>query len=189
MTQEVKVFKLYDQSVLAPLDLYTPGIETFDFKVFSGSRILTTLFVKSIDPGASVSIEVLNSFSVDSVATWDSILSFSSNTLGHTKRIITDFNKFFQYRITVAGGSVEFAIAISVFDNSDSVPLENDSSGLIVDNASPTIIYIGEGTYGASTSEPKWLIKRIDLAGGVVIKAASKTFDQIWDNRASLTYV
>jgi len=125
MTQEVKVFKLFDQSVLVPLDTYGPGIETFDFKVFSGSRILTTLFVKSIDPGASVSIEVLNNFSVDSVATWDLILSFSSNTLGHTKRIITDFNKFFQYRITVTGGSVEFAIAISVFDNSDSVPLEN----------------------------------------------------------------
>ena len=69
------------------------------------------------------------------------------------------------------------------------VSLESDSSGLIVDNASSTIIYIGEGTYGALTSEPKWLIKRIDLASGVVIKAASKTFDQIWDNRASLTYV
>lgn len=69
------------------------------------------------------------------------------------------------------------------------VSLESDSSGLIVDNASSTIIYIGEGTYGALTSEPKWLIKRIDLASGVVIKSASKTFDQIWDNRASLTYV
>jgi hypothetical protein len=125
MTQEVKVFKLFDQSVLVPLDTYGPGIETFDFKVFSGSRILTTLFVKSIDPGASVSIEVLNNFSVDGIATWDSILSFSSNTLGHTKRIITDFNKFFQYKITITGGDVEFAIAISVFDNAATTVIEN----------------------------------------------------------------
>lgn len=125
MTQEVKVFKLFDQSVLVPLDTYGPGIETFDFKVFSGSRILTTLFVKSIDPGATVSIEVLNNFSVDGIATWDSILTFSSNTAGYSKRILTDFNKFFQYKITVINGSVEFALAISVFDNAMTTQIEN----------------------------------------------------------------
>jgi hypothetical protein len=69
------------------------------------------------------------------------------------------------------------------------VTLEDDSSGLIVDTVSSTLIYIGEGTFGALTSEPKWLIKKIDLTSGVVIKAASKDFNQIWDNRASLVYV
>jgi hypothetical protein len=69
------------------------------------------------------------------------------------------------------------------------VNLESDSSGLIVDTVSSTLIYIGEGTFGALTSEPKWLIKKIDLSSGVVIKAASKDFNQVWDDRASLTYV
>jgi len=69
------------------------------------------------------------------------------------------------------------------------VNLESDSSGLIVDTVSSTLIYIGEGTFGALTSEPKWLIKKIDLTSGVVIKAASTDYNQIWDNRASLTYV
>lgn len=69
------------------------------------------------------------------------------------------------------------------------VTLEDDASGLIVDTVSSTLIYIGEGTFGALTSEPKWLIKKIDLTSGVVIKAASTDYNQIWDNRASLTYV
>jgi hypothetical protein len=69
------------------------------------------------------------------------------------------------------------------------VTTEDDSSGLIVDQASSTLIYLGEGLFGALTSEAKWKIKRIDLTSGVVIKAASQDFDQIWDSRAALTYV
>lgn len=69
------------------------------------------------------------------------------------------------------------------------VTTEDDASGLIVDQASSTIIYLGEGLYGALTSEAKWKIKRIDLSSGVVIKAASQDFDQIWNDRAALTYV
>jgi hypothetical protein len=69
------------------------------------------------------------------------------------------------------------------------VTTEDDASGLIVDQASSTIIYLGEGLFGALTSEAKWKIKRIDLSSGVVIKAASQDFDQIWNNRAALTYV
>ena len=66
---------------------------------------------------------------------------------------------------------------------------ESDSSGLRVDQASATVIYLGEGLFGALTSEAKWLIKKIDLSSGVVITAASQEYNQIWDNRASLMYV
>lgn len=69
------------------------------------------------------------------------------------------------------------------------VTTEEDAVGLIVDQASATVIYLGEGLFGALTSEPKWKIKKIDLSSGVVIKAASQDFDQIWDSRTSLTYV
>jgi hypothetical protein len=69
------------------------------------------------------------------------------------------------------------------------VTTESDSSGLRVDQANSTTIYLGEGLFGALTSEAKWLIKKIDLTNGVVITAASQDFNQIWDNRASLTYV
>ena len=69
-----------------------------------------------------------------------------------------------------------------------SVNLTSLSSGLRVDQTNSTTIYLGEGLFGALTSEAKWLIKKIDLSSGVVITAASQEFDKIWDNRASLTY-
>ncbi len=69
------------------------------------------------------------------------------------------------------------------------VTSEDDASGLIVDQASSTVIYLGEGLFGALTSEAKWKIKKIDLSSGVRITAVSEEFNQIWDNRASLTYV
>lgn len=151
MTQEVKIFKLFDQAVLVPMDTYSPGLENYDFKVFSGSRILTTLFIKSIDPGTVVSIEVLNNFSVDGVPTWDSILSFSSNTVGYVKRITTDFNKFFRYKVTVTNGNVEFALGISVFDNSATTVIENAEIDVHLSDKNSgirpyDIVRIGDGT-------------------------------------------
>ena len=68
------------------------------------------------------------------------------------------------------------------------VVTEDDGIGLIYEQASSTIIYLGEGLFGALTSEPKWKIKKIDTSSGVVIKSASKAFDQIWNDRAGLTY-
>jgi hypothetical protein len=66
---------------------------------------------------------------------------------------------------------------------------EEDSQGLIVDQVSSTLIYLGEGLIGALTSEPKWKVKKIDLSSGIRITCASSEFDNIWDNRSSLTYV
>lgn len=126
MTQkEVKVFKLYDQAVLIPNDEYDEGLHEFDFKVFSGSRILITLFIKTLDPGASVSIDVLNSFTLDNDIGWDNILNLSSNAPGFSKRILTDFNKFFNIKMNVVGGNAELALGISVFDNAMTTRIEN----------------------------------------------------------------
>lgn len=58
------------------------------------------------------------------------------------------------------------------------------------DKVSATLMYLAEGIFGALDSEPKWKIKRIEIIDAlVVIKNSSETYDQIWDNRASLTYV
>lgn len=77
----------------------------------------------------------------------------------------------------------------SGLDTKIAVINEEDASGLRLDVYSSTIIYLGEGLFGALTSEPKWKIKKIDLSSGVSITAASEEFNQIWDNRVSLTYV
>lgn len=69
------------------------------------------------------------------------------------------------------------------------VTLEENYPELRVDTVSSTIIYIGEAQFGSAESSASWKIKKIDLSSGISIKLASNLFDQVWDNRASLTYV
>ncbi len=71
----------------------------------------------------------------------------------------------------------------------DSLNLISSVGSLRVDQASSTIIYLGQAAYGSLESEAKWQIKKIDTSSGVSITNASNGFNQIWNNRASLTYV
>jgi len=49
--------------------------------------------------------------------------------------------------------------------------------------------YVGEAVIGTATSAASWRIKKVDSASGIVIQwAGTGVFDQIWDNRASLSY-
>lgn len=51
------------------------------------------------------------------------------------------------------------------------------------------IDYVGEATIGTATSAASWRIKRVDSSSGTVIQwAGTGVFDQVWDNRASLSY-
>ncbi len=52
-----------------------------------------------------------------------------------------------------------------------------------------SIDYVGEAAIGTLTSAASWRIKRIDSTTGIIILwAGTGVFDQIWDNRASLSY-
>jgi len=61
-----------------------------------------------------------------------------------------------------------------------------------IDEASATITYIGKAAPSTETSEAKWSIQRIDtsVAGQTIILFAdgNSNEDNIYDNRASLTY-
>lgn len=51
------------------------------------------------------------------------------------------------------------------------------------------IDYVGEASIGTATSAASWRIKKVDSTTGTVITwAGSGVFDQVWDNRASLSY-
>ncbi len=51
------------------------------------------------------------------------------------------------------------------------------------------IDYIGEANIGTATSAASWRIKRIDSSSGMVLEWASTgAFDQVWDDRATLSY-
>ena len=61
---------------------------------------------------------------------------------------------------------------------------------LRLDEASATVSYIGEATTGSATSSAVWRIKKMDTTTGTVITWAdgNDNFDNVWDNRASLSY-
>ncbi|OHB12916.1 MAG: hypothetical protein A3G46_01625 [Candidatus Zambryskibacteria bacterium RIFCSPLOWO2_12_FULL_39_16] len=49
--------------------------------------------------------------------------------------------------------------------------------------------YVGEAAIGTATSASSWRIKKVDSTTGIIIQwAGTGVFDQVWDNRASLSY-
>lgn len=52
-------------------------------------------------------------------------------------------------------------------------------------------MYVGEAAISSSTANPVWRIKRINTTSGVIVEWAdgNYNFDNVWDNRASLTYI
>jgi len=49
-------------------------------------------------------------------------------------------------------------------------------------------IYIGVADNGVASSAAEWFIKKIVTADGADITSVGTDFDQIWDDRTSLTY-
>lgn len=61
---------------------------------------------------------------------------------------------------------------------------------LLLDEVSATISYIGEAQPASSTSAAVWRIRKLDTTSGVNLLYAdgNTRFDNIWDDRVSLTY-
>ena len=59
-----------------------------------------------------------------------------------------------------------------------------------IDEASATVTYIGNAATGTATSAATWQVKKIDDSSGTVITWAdgNANFDNIFDNRAALSY-
>ena len=53
-----------------------------------------------------------------------------------------------------------------------------------------TYMYIGEALPGSDPADDVWRLKRLTLANNFILWADGDTnFDNIWDNRAILTYI
>lgn len=69
------------------------------------------------------------------------------------------------------------------------VTVEQSNLSSLFDTAT-AIIYIGDAIRGSLTSDPVWKISRVDTSSSLItILTASDGYDQIWNDRASLTYV
>ena len=71
-----------------------------------------------------------------------------------------------------------------------SVSLTDNLLTVRLDEATATLSYYGRADAGALTGAAVWQIKRIDTSAGVVIDWAdgNTDFDNVWDNRAALSY-
>lgn len=114
--------RVYETRTLFAKDSFTGnGVETL--QVITGSRLLITLLVDSIDPGATVNLFVDNNFTND--GTFDTIETISLSAATRVKRVLSDFHNLFNFRYTVVGGSASFKVGISSFDNALSTRIDN----------------------------------------------------------------
>lgn len=90
-------------------------------------------------------------------------------------------------RLDIGSGTTE-----SQLSTSNPLPvsgtLTSSSYALRMDEGA-TYTYIGEAETGTATSAAEWRIKRLTNADNTIVWAdGNSSFDNIWDNRASLTY-
>ena len=72
--------------------------------------------------------------------------------------------------------------AISTLDTTYTVRL---------DEASATVTYVGEGAINSVESSPVWRIRKLTTTGSVLAiqwADGNQNFDNVWTDRASLTY-
>ena len=58
------------------------------------------------------------------------------------------------------------------------------------DTTTSNVTYLGWARPGTATNEAKWRIKKMDDSSGLVVTWAdgNTDFDNVWDNRASISY-
>ncbi len=93
--------------------------------------------------------------------------------------------------VTNAGG----ASAVNIQDGGNSITVDGEVSSpdyaLVMDEASSTVTYVGLAVEGTATSAASWKIKKITISGTVTSITwadGNNSFDNVWDNRASLSY-
>jgi hypothetical protein len=58
------------------------------------------------------------------------------------------------------------------------------------DTTTANVTYIGQAAIGSDESQAVWQVKKVDETSGIIITWADgdANFDNIWNNRTSLTY-
>ena len=72
-------------------------------------------------------------------------------------------------------------------DQNGATVTEEPTYSLNVDDTG-TYTYLGEASPGSLSSVGRWRISRVTNSSGSIAYASGARFDQIWDNRASISY-
>ena len=79
----------------------------------------------------------------------------------------------------------------SVVVSSGSIIVSKTNYATILDDTTTTdVVYIGKAAIGSTTASAVWQILKMDISSGMTITWAdgNDNFDNVWNNRASLTY-
>lgn len=111
---------------------------------------------------------------------------------------VTDNIVIYNFATDTTGGSVLTNVLTLEYDTTsmsdgDDLQIYYDMGSLVkrVDEASATVTYVGQAQDASSVGDPLWQIQRITSSGGTTeIEWAdgNNNFDNVWDNRAALTY-
>lgn len=124
-------------------------------------------------------------------------VNISQNKL-HIAQYVWDTNTLSWVRQTGGGSGSGGDVTVTNFPSVQSVSqsgnwtVGNPSYAKRYDQVSDTLAYLGEAAAGSGVSDSTWRIQRLDFTGGnVVVQWAdgNSSFDNVWNNRASLTYV
>jgi prepilin-type processing-associated H-X9-DG protein len=141
-----------------------------------------------------------SSYTFDASARTVTISGLPSLTIEGFKLItnLTDGVIIYQFNAPLKGGALAANVLTldydtTAMDDADDLMViyEQPGSGeqtIRIDEVT-TYTYLGYSTPGASAASAVWRIKRMTNASGNVLFAdGDEAFDNIWDNRASLTY-
>lgn len=111
---------------------------------------------------------------------------------------VTDNIIVYNFAVDTSGGSVATNVLTLTYDttamaDADNLQIYYDMGSLVkrVDEASATVTYVGQAQDGSDIGDPVWQIQRITSSGGATeIEWAdgNNDFDNVWDDRAALTY-
>ena len=75
-------------------------------------------------------------------------------------------------------------------ENEGYVNAQSPNYAVEIDTTSDPIIYVGKASTGAATSAAVWQIAKLDVTSGLAKTWAEgdASFNQVWDDRASITY-
>lgn len=143
---------------------------------------------------------VVENYTFDASAKTITLLGLSAVSLAGMKIItnITDGIIIYQFNSptkggTLAGNVLTLEYDTTAMDDADTLMILYDNPGdgeltTRVDEVT-TYTYIGYSNPGASEASAVWRIKRMTNATGSVVFADGNTrFDNVWADRASLTY-
>lgn len=163
-------------------------------KRFDGFQVLRSVFdvdknclrvcVVEGTTGGGDGFEVVISHTNDSIRLGDGSNYFTSTTIGPKNGL----------DVNVINSVVVTATDLDIRDLNyltDSVTSYSPTQSVRVDEVSKNLIYIGKATIGSLTSSAVWQIQRVTVTGTVTSTLwadGNASFDNIWDNRAILTY-